>query len=102
MDAQKIYLTIALMALVTYLPRMIPMVVLGGRSLSGFWQRTLKFVPIVTLSALIVPSGFYATSSAAASTAGMAAAVVLALCKRSLIVVIIGSIAAAALVGMIV
>ena len=97
----KVYITIILMALVTYLPRMFPMVMLGGRTVNGFWDRVLKLIPVATLTALIVPAGFSATSNPITSIAGLAAAVVLSLLKCSLIVIVLGSVGTAVLAGMI-
>lgn len=97
----NIYITILLMAVVTYLPRMLPMVALGNKKLSGFSSRMLKFIPIATLTALVIPSVFTATSKIESSVAGLICAVVLSLFKRSLIIIVLGSIAAALLAGMV-
>ena len=48
-------LTILLMALVTYGPRLAGFA-LSGRRVSGFWLRFLHFVPITVFAALIVPA----------------------------------------------
>jgi branched-subunit amino acid transport protein len=47
-------LTILLMAVVTYLPRLLGFALTGVR-VSPFWQRFLRFVPIAVFAALIVP-----------------------------------------------
>ena len=47
-------LTILLMALVTYLPRLAGFALAGAR-VSPFWLRFLHFVPISVFAALIVP-----------------------------------------------
>ena len=48
--------TIMGMMLVTYLPRMLPMVVLSRMRLPEWFHRWLSFVPVAVLSALLVPS----------------------------------------------
>ena len=48
-------LVIALMALVTYGPRLAGFA-LSGVKVSGFWLRFLHFVPITVFAALIVPA----------------------------------------------
>jgi branched-subunit amino acid transport protein len=48
-------LTILLMALVTYLPRLTGFA-LSGREVSPFWLRFFRFVPITVFAALIFPA----------------------------------------------
>ena len=47
--------TILLMALATYLPRLAGFA-LSGRRVSSFWLRFLRFVPIAVFAALITPA----------------------------------------------
>jgi len=47
------------MGMVTYIPRMLPLVVLQRVKLPPFWQGVLKNVPSATLGALIVPGIFF-------------------------------------------
>lgn len=56
MDPKLILLTIAGMALVTYLPRVIPALALSSRRLSPWVERWLSHVPAAVLSALLIPS----------------------------------------------
>lgn len=51
----SVTLTIILMALVTYGPRLAGFA-LSGRRVSGFWLRFLRFVPVSVFAALIVPA----------------------------------------------
>ena len=51
-----VYITILGMALVTYLPRLLPILMLSGRSLPPMLARWLSFVPAAVLSAMLVPS----------------------------------------------
>lgn len=86
-------LTAFLMALVTYLPRMIPLVFLGDRKLPPFWENLLRYVPYAVLGALIFPETLMSTGRLSSSLAGTATALVLAWCGRGLIQVVFGAIA---------
>ncbi|WP_461209290.1 AzlD domain-containing protein [Desulfocurvus sp. DL9XJH121] len=55
MDQQTIFLTILGMALVTYVPRALPLVALASRSLPDVVARFLGFVPTAVLAALLAP-----------------------------------------------
>ena len=44
------------MGLVTYLPRVLPMLLLSGRKLSPWIARWLSFVPATVLAALLAPA----------------------------------------------
>ncbi|MCL6448912.1 MAG: AzlD domain-containing protein [Armatimonadetes bacterium] len=52
----EIFLTIIGMALVTYLPRMIPLVVLHRLPLPGAVYRWLGYVPVAVMAALLGPA----------------------------------------------
>ena len=49
---------IALMTLVTYLPRVLPVLLLSRRTLPAPVERWLSFVPVAVLSALLAPALF--------------------------------------------
>ncbi|WP_163336299.1 AzlD domain-containing protein [Desulfopila sp. IMCC35008] len=55
MDEKVIFLTICGMGLVTYIPRIVPMMLLSGRQLAPWIVRWLSFVPATVLSALLLP-----------------------------------------------
>ena len=55
MSTKMILLTIAGMALVTYIPRAAPMLALASRPLNPWLRRWLGFVPGAVLSALLLP-----------------------------------------------
>ncbi len=59
----KIYITIVLMAIVTYIPRFLPMSFLRVDNLPPLIKRFLYFIPYAALGALIVPGGFTAVSN---------------------------------------
>ena len=55
MDEKLVFLTICGMGVVTYLPRLLPMLLLSGRRLSPWITRWLSFVPVTVLAALLAP-----------------------------------------------
>ncbi len=55
MDEKLVFLTICGMGAVTYLPRLLPMLLLSGRRLSPWIARWLSFVPATVLAALLAP-----------------------------------------------
>ncbi len=56
MDQKIIFFTILGMALVTYLPRLLPVWLLSSRSLPPLATAWLRFVPVAVLSAMLLPS----------------------------------------------
>ena len=56
MDQQRVFLTILGMAVVTYLPRLMPTWFLSSRSLPHWLVVWLRFVPVAVLSAMLFPS----------------------------------------------
>ncbi len=56
MDQKIIFFTILGMALVTYLPRLLPVWLLSSRSLPPLVTAWLRFVPVAVLSAMLLPS----------------------------------------------
>ena len=55
MDQETILLTILGMALVTYLPRVLPTLVLSSRALPPLAVAWLRYVPVAVLSAIVFP-----------------------------------------------
>ncbi|MFV0439269.1 MAG: AzlD domain-containing protein [Desulfopila sp.] len=55
MDQASVFLTIVGMGLVTYLPRLLPMLLLSRRRLAPWIGRWLAFVPATVLAALLAP-----------------------------------------------
>lgn len=55
MDQSLVFLTIVGMGAVTYLPRLLPMLLLSGRNLAPWIARWLSFVPATVLAALLAP-----------------------------------------------
>ena len=80
-----------LMALVTYLPRMLPIVVFQRKINNRFIKSFLAYVPYAVLAAMTFPEILYATSSVVSAVAGLLAALVLSYYKRGLLTVALGS-----------
>lgn len=80
-------LLMAVMALTTYLIRMLPFVVFRRKITSRFARSFLSYAPYAVLTAMTIPSVFTSTGSVPSAVAGFAVAMLLALKKKSLIVV---------------
>ncbi|MBQ9151983.1 MAG: AzlD domain-containing protein [Clostridia bacterium] len=91
----RLILYIAVMAVVTYLIRMIPFTLFRKEIRSVFFRSFLAYVPYAVLGAMTFPSIFFATSSLASAIAGTVVALVLAFFKRSLLTVALGASGAA-------
>ncbi len=82
---------LAVMAGVTYLVRMIPLVFVRRKIKSKFIRSFLYYIPYTVLAVMTVPAIFYSTGSLISAIAGTATALVLAYFGRSLITVATGS-----------
>ena len=94
-------LYIAVMALTTYLVRMIPFTAFRRRITSRFAKSFFYYIPYAVLAAMTVPAIFYSTGSVLSATIGMLVAILLAFLGKPLIVVAIAACVAAFGVGMI-
>ena len=88
-------LYIAVMAVVTYLIRMVPFTLFRKEIRSAFFRSFLAYVPYAVLGAMTFPSIFYATSSLPSAVAGTVVALTLAFFRRSLLTVALGASGAA-------
>ena len=79
----------AVMALVTYLPRMLPMAVIKRKIQNRFIRSFLTYVPYAVLSAMTFPAILYSTSGIWPSLCGFLTALFLAYSKKSLLTVAI-------------
>ncbi|NNV06175.1 AzlD domain-containing protein [Geobacillus sp. C56-T2] len=80
------------MGIVTYLPRMLPFVLLGRVELPPFWQGVLKNVPYAALGALIIPDIFFIQDDVLFGVIGFAAAVAAAWLGANVIVVVLAAV----------
>lgn len=98
MSTGYIILGIAVMALVTYLIRVLPMVIFRKKITDVRVRSFLYYVPYVVLAAMTFPAVFSSAGSTVSSVAGCIVAVVLAYFKRGLLTVAVGASAAAYIV----
>ena len=91
----RLILYIAVMAVATYLIRMIPFTLFRKEIKSAFFRSFLAYVPYAVLGAMTFPSIFYATSSYPSAIAGTAVALTLAFFRGSLLTVALGASGAA-------
>ena len=86
------------MAIVTYLVRVIPLVLVKGKIRSRFLQSFLFYVPYTVLSAMTFPAILYATDHIISAVAALIVAVALSVRKRGLIEVAVGACSAVLIV----
>ena len=82
---------IIVMAVVTYLIRMLPLTLMRRKIKSVFLRSVLAYVPYAVLTAMTVPYILDSTASPVSAVLGLAAALVLALREQSLITVALGA-----------
>ena len=98
----SLVLYIAVMAGVTYLIRMLPFTLLRRQIKSRFLKALLAYLPYAVLSAMTIPSIFYATGNMTTALVGTGIALVLAYMDEPLIVVAVAAAVGALLVDFIV
>ena len=91
MSIGHLALYLVVMALVTYLIRMVPFTLFRKEIKSVFFRSFLAYVPYAVLGAMTFPSIFFATSSLPSAIAGTVVALILAFFKRSLLTVAVGA-----------
>lgn len=92
MKLQSAFFAVLLMALVTYLPRMLPLAIFRKPLRSRYIKAFLKYVPFAVLGALTFPDIFYSTGTLATAVCGTVAALILAYFEKSLVTVALGAI----------
>ena len=98
----KMVVLILVMALVTYLIRVIPMVLFRKKITSVFLKSLLFYIPYAVLSAMTFPYILYSTGSIYTALAGTVVASIASICKRSLIIVAVLSCIAVLITGFII
>ena len=83
----KMILMIIVMAGVTYLIRMLPMVLLRKKITSRYVLSLLCYIPYAVLSAMTFPYILYSTGNFWTALIGTTVALIASVCKLSLIVV---------------
>lgn len=82
-----VYVYIGVMALVTYLIRVIPLTVFRRKIENRYIRSFLYYVPYTCLTAMTFPAIFHATENVISALAGVAAAAVFAFRDKSLVMV---------------
>lgn len=85
----------AVMAIVTYVIRSVPMVLFRKKIENRFVRSFLYYVPYTVLAAMTFPAVLRSTGSVVTSVAGCIAALILAYARKSLLTVAVGAAAAA-------
>lgn len=91
----NIALYIAVMAVVTYLIRMIPFAFFRKKIKSRFFRSFLYYIPYAVLSAMTIPAIFYSTGNIVTAFVGTVTAFVLSYFNLPLIVVALSATATA-------
>jgi branched-subunit amino acid transport protein len=101
MNIKTAFVAVLLMALVTYLPRVLPLAVFRREIKSKYIKSFLKYVPFAVLGALTFPDIFYSTGTMSTAVCGTIVALFLAYREKSLVVVAIGAILTVYITGFI-
>lgn len=85
---------VLVMALVTYIPRVLPLTLMKKKIENPFVRSFLYYTPYAVLTAMTFPGILYSTASIYSALAGLVVAVLLAYRKKSLLTVAIGAVVA--------
>ncbi len=109
MNYPRILFCILLMALMTYLLRMLPVAVFRKKIKNRFFQSFLAYIPYAVLAAMTFPEVLYSTSSGGLTISsfitalcGFLVALILAYRGKGLFTVALSSVAAVFIAGLIV
>ncbi len=91
---------LAVMALVTYLIRMIPYVAFRKKITNRFVKSFLFYIPYAVLGAMTFPAIFFSTASLIPATCGCIVALILAWHEKSLLTVAVCASVAAFIFGL--
>ena len=86
-DSLYLFTSVAVMALVTYLIRMLPLAAFRKKIQNKFVLDFLYYVPYAVLAAMTIPAVFYSSNGLISAAAGFIVAVVLSFFERGLLLV---------------
>lgn len=92
MELRRVLICVALMALVTYIPRVLPVTIFRKQIKSRFIRSFLDYTPYAVLGALTFPDVFTSTGNLYSAVGGTAVAMVLGYKGKSLVVVAVAAI----------
>ncbi len=91
---QPLLIAILVMMAVSWLPRMLPLLLVRKRITNPFIRSFLYYIPYAVLATMTIPAIFTATNSVWSAAAGLLVALALGFYGRSLLTVAIGASAA--------
>lgn len=94
MDTGRFFIYLAVMAVVTYLVRAVPFVLINRKLTNRYLRAFFNYIPYAVLASMTIPEVFYSTDSVVTATAGFVVALVLAFMKKSLLTVALSASAA--------
>lgn len=94
MSVSYLLCAVAVMALATHLPRILPLVVFRKRIKSEFVQSFLTYMPYGVLSAMIFPAVLHSTGGLISAIFGLAVALIMSWRGFGLLPVSLGAVAA--------
>lgn len=94
MSVSKILITVAIMSIITYLVRVIPLLVFRKPIKNKYVSSFLTYLPYGVLTAMIIPDIFTSTAGIISGAIGAIVAIILAYFKRGLVIVALGATAA--------
>ena len=100
MDNAAFFSSVLVMAVTTYLIRMLPLAVIRGNLRSPFLRAFLRFVPYAVLGAMTFPAVFTSAGSMPASLCGLAVGLWMGWMEKGLLAVALSACAAAYLAGL--
>lgn len=92
MELKRVLICVALMAIVTYIPRVLPVTIFRKEIHSKFIRSFLDYTPYAVLGALTFPDVFFSTGHLYSAAGGTLVAVALGYKGKSLVVVAIAAI----------
>ncbi|HAQ28646.1 MAG TPA: branched-chain amino acid transporter [Ruminococcaceae bacterium] len=92
--AENVFIYIAIMALVTYLIRMLPLVIFRKKIENIFIRSFLYYIPYAVLAAMTFPAVLSSTGNGWSAVAGLIVALLLAFFEKGLLTVALSSCAA--------
>lgn len=90
-DIRYFFICLLCMAGITYLVRMLPLVLFRKKIKSRFLKSFFYYIPYAVLAAMTIPAILHSTSSIASAAAGLCVALLLAYFEQSLIIVAAGA-----------
>jgi branched-subunit amino acid transport protein len=88
----KIIIAVALMAVVTYAPRVFPIAVFTRKIKSSFFKSFLYYIPYAVLGAMTFPAILFSTADFYFALIGMVVALLLAYFEQGLMKVALGAV----------